>query len=154
MAKEITYVKSDIVAPTSGTSVAAVVDLGLAIGEAARILGVLIVAEIAAIFVAGSLGIIDAVYSFDPEDTAVVPTDDEQFAFCGAAIGAIAASTGATKQSEVLFHDFSGMNVITTRNIALIAKATGMDCIVYGKVYYEKYRPAATELVQLIATRR
>ncbi len=154
MAKEITYVKSDIVAPTSGTSVAVVVDLGLGVDEAARILGVLIVAELAAIIIAGSLGIIDAVYSFDPEDTEVVPTDDEQFAFCGAAVSAILAGTGGQKQSEVVFHDFSGMNVITTRNLALIGKATGMDSIVYGKVYYEKYRPAATELIQLIAQRR
>ncbi len=154
----ITYVKADSVAPAGGASAAVVADLGLGIDEAARILGVEIGIEMLAVLVAGAYLYGRASYSFDPEDTEYSATDDEQFASCVLSISAIAASTSAVKQSEHVFFNFIGMNLVTTRNLALVATSGGVPAgvalAVEGKVYYEKYKPAATELVQLIATRR
>jgi len=150
----ITYVKSDIVAPVAGASASVVVDLGLGIDEAARILGVLLNVACIGIFAAGASLACYGAYSFDPEDTTYAPTDDEQFAACFLITSAIAASVGAKKQSESIYIPFIGLNLITTRNLALVGTASGLLGSVEGKVYYEKYKPAATELVQLIATRR
>jgi len=150
----MTYVKSDAIAPIAGASAAVVVDLGLGIEEAARILGVLLNVACIGIFAAGTSLACYGAYSFDPEDTSYSPTDDEQFAACLMITSAIAASTGAKKQSESIYLDYSGLNLVTTRNLALVGTASGLLGSVEGKIYYEKYRPSANELVQLIATRR
>jgi hypothetical protein len=146
----MTYVKADTLAGGVG-SYNQVVDLGLGIDEAARILGV----SLSLVFTGASLPVSlgQAVYSFDPEDNVVVPEDDEQFALVGLA-ELLTGATGGQKRSEFAFLNFSGMNVITTRNLALVLTVVGTAMAVYGRVYYERYKPSDRELVQLIATRR
>ncbi|MBA7586081.1 hypothetical protein ES708_28077 [subsurface metagenome] len=150
----MTYVKADVVAVGAAASAAVVVDLGLGIDEAARILGVLIDVSMVGVLLPGIEMRAQAAYSFDPEDLVFAAADDEQFASCEVAVTAIAASVGATKQSEHAFSNFVGMNVVTTRNLALVLTATALPATVSGKVYYERYKPTAMDLVQLIATRR
>jgi len=150
----ITYNKSDGIAPAAGASAAVVIDLGLGIDEAARILGVVLNVASVGIFAAGTSSVCYGALSFDPEDTTYAPSDDEQFVACVVMASAIAASTGAHKQSESIFVSFIGMNLVTTRNLALVGTATGLVGSVETKVYYEKYKPSANELIQLIATRR
>ncbi|MBA7584597.1 hypothetical protein ES708_26554 [subsurface metagenome] len=154
----MTYVRADSVAPAAGASAAVVVDLGLGIDEAAKILGIEIGIEFLGIFTAGAYHWTRAAYSFDPEDTEYSATDDEQFASCVLATSSIAASTSAQKQSEHVFFNFIGMDLVTTRNLALVGTSggvpTGVASQVEGKVYYERFKPSAIELSQLIATRR
>ncbi len=150
MAGQMTYVKSDTLAGGLG-DYSVPVDLGLGIDEAARILGVALSLE----FTGASLPISpgQAAYSYDPEDAVVDPEDDEQFALVGLA-ELLTGATGGQKRSEFGFLDFSGMNMITTRNLALILTVAGTAMAVHGRVYYERYKPSDRDLVQLIATRR
>ena len=150
MAGQMTYVKSDTLAGGLG-DYSVPVDLGLGIDEAARILGVALSLEFTGASLPISQG--EAAYSFDPEDTAVAPEDDEQFALVGLA-ELLTGATGASKRSEFGFFDFSGMNLVTTRNLALLLRVGGTNVAVYGRVYYERYKPSDRDLVQLIATRR
>ncbi|MBA7586994.1 hypothetical protein ES708_29002 [subsurface metagenome] len=150
----VTYVKSDVVAVGAAASAAVVVDLGLGLDEAARILGVQFDISMVGVYLPTLNVRAQAAYSFDPEDLDFRGTDDEQFASCEVAISAGQTSTGAVKQSEHAFHDYTGMNVVTTRNLALVCTATGLNASVSGKVYYERYKPSASDLNQLIAARR
>ncbi len=150
----MTYVRADSVAPAAGASAAVVVDLGLGIDEAARILGIMLDVNIVGVIIPVTEMRVVAAYSFDPEDLIWSGTDDEQFASCVVSTSAITASTGATKQSEHAFFNFTNMNVVTTRNLALVCTATALPAIASGKVYYERFKPSAIELSQLIATRR
>ncbi len=146
----MTYVKSDGILIPNATTKAVMVDLGLGVDEAARILGVLVSGLPATPTGAGA---VEIVYSFDPEDAVPDPDDDEQFFHT--IISVLLTTQGGRKESETIFADFSGMNLITTRNLAFIAKATGVaGALVKGKIYYERYKPSVTDLNQLIARRR
>ncbi len=150
----VTEVKSDEINAASGASSAVVVDLGLAIGEAAKIVGVALTVYGSTIPTAPLFGLIEGGYSFDPEDEVVNRTDDEQFAYVAAAFGLLAASTGVADFKEEGFFDFTNMGLITTRNVALVMTAAGLNGIVVGKVYYERYKPTVNDLNMLIAKRR
>ncbi len=147
---QMTYVKSDTLAGGVG-DYSVVVDLGLGIEEAAKIMGVALSVEFTGASLPVSQG--EAAYSFDPEDTVVAPEDDEQFALVGLA-ELLTGATGGQKRSEFGYLDFSGMNLITTRSLALLLHVVGTAMVVQGRVYYERYKPSDKELVQLIATRR
>ncbi len=150
----ITYVKCDFAEPLAAATSAVEVDLGLGIDEAARILGVSMMAAVGTIFTAPMYALVEVCYSFDPEDVAIDRNDDEQFAYAAVATSDITASTGAQEQSENVFLDFTKMNVITTRNLAFLVAAVGLKGLGVGKVYYEKYKPSDRELVSLVAQRR
>jgi hypothetical protein len=145
-----TYVKSDTLAGGLG-DYAVPVELSLALDEAARIMGVSLSVEFTGAALPISLGA--AAYSFDPEDTVIAPEDDEQFALVGLA-ELLTGATGGQKRSEFAFLDFSGMNLITSRDLALLLHVVGTAMAVHGRVFYERYRPTKDELVQLIAQRR
>ncbi|MBA7591708.1 hypothetical protein ES708_33869 [subsurface metagenome] len=150
----ITLIKSDWLTPLAATTEVVEVDLGLGIDEAARILGVSLTVAVGTIFTAPMYALIEAAYSFDPEDIVITRTDDEIFAYVAVATSDLAASTGAQKQSEAIFLDFTQMNVVTTRNLAFLVAAVGLTGEGVGRVYYEKYKPTQIDLVQLIAQRR
>lgn len=150
----ITYVKSDTLTAAGTATNAVLVDLGLGIDEAARIVGIELSISITIPMIAGIAQIVQAAYSFDPEDLLIAGNDDEQFAQVDLVAGNIAAGTGAHKQSEFAFFNFSGMSLVTTRNLALLLNVIVTTGVIVGKVYYERYKPTATDLVQLIARRR
>lgn len=150
----MTYIKADSITPALGASAAVVVDLGLGIDEAARIQGIMLDLSMNGDAAAIVEMRVAAAYSFDPEDLVWSGTDDEQFASCIISTLGATATTTSAKQSEHAFFDFTGMQVVTTRNLALVATAAGLAATVSGKVYYEKFKPSAIELSQLIATRR
>ncbi|MBA7552042.1 hypothetical protein ES705_44594 [subsurface metagenome] len=150
----MTYVKSDTLEAVANTVAAREVDLGLGIGEAARILGVEFCVNMTSIVIVDIVATGIAAYSFDPEDVAINADDDEQFATCICGASMILAGTGAHKQSEVTYFDFSGMNLVTTRNLAFILQSLFALWSCAAKVYYEKYKPSVNDLNQLIATRR
>ncbi len=150
----ITLIKSDWLTPLAAATEVVVVDLGLGIDEAAKILAVSLTVAVGTIFTAPIYTLIEAAYSFDPEDTVITRTDDEIFAYVAVATSDITASTGAQKQSEAIFLDFTQMNVITTRNLAFLVAAVGLTGEGVGRVYYEKFAPTSLELIQLIAQRR
>jgi hypothetical protein len=150
----ITLIKSDWLTPLAAATEVVVVDLGLGIDEAAKILAVSLTVAVGTIFTAPIYTLIEAAYSFDPEDTVITRTDDEIFAYVAVATSDITASTGAQKQSEAIFLDFTQMNVITTRNLAFLVAAVGLTGEGVGRVYYEKFTPTDRELVTLIAQRR
>ena len=145
----ITLVKSDQLAPASGATESVEVDLGLGIDEAAKILGIYLEASQIKEVVGG---FVQACYSFDPEDTVVAPADDEQFAFVGIRQGFLTQGLSVLTGRE--FFDFSSMNLITTRNLRMLCTCFAEAAEAKGRVYYEKYKPAQMELVQLIAQRR
>ena len=123
----ITEVKSDEIAATVGGSAAVEVDLGLAIGEAAKIAGISLAVYGATIPSAPLFALIEGAYSFDPEDAAVVKTDDEQFAQVSVSLGLPAGATGTTDHKANVYFDFSGLSLVTTRNLALICTANGLN---------------------------
>ena len=146
----ITLVKSNLLTVAIGATEVEEVDLGLGIEEAARILGVVLVLRLTP---AVASGLLTAVYSFDPEDVAIAGADDEQFVGSEVAVDIVGAAYAAVT-TRVNYFNFVGLNLITTRNLAFIATSVTTAGIAYGRVYYEKYKPAATELIQLIAQRR
>jgi len=146
----ITLVKSDLLTVAIGATEVVVVDLGLGIDEAARILGVLLVVRLTP---AVASGILTAVYSFDPEDVAIAGADDEQFVGSEVAVDIVGAAYAAVP-TRVNHFNFVGLNLITSRNLAFIATSVTTAGLAYGRIYYEKYKPVATELIQLIAQRR
>ncbi|MBA7590904.1 hypothetical protein ES708_33047 [subsurface metagenome] len=83
-----------------------------------------------------------------------MPQDDEQFAHVAILGSGMAAGVAGGKQSEHAYFDFSGQNLVTTRDLAFIAAASACTGRAVGKVYYERFKPTAIELSQLIATRR
>ncbi len=150
----MTYVKCDSLGAVAQAFANVEVELGLGIDEAARIIGVGMQVYVDSVFIPDNVPAGFACYSFDPEDTQPSGDDDEQFAATMVACSAPAASTGAQKQSEVTFFDFSGMNLVTTRNLSFILSALLGSCAAQGKVYFERFKPSKDDLVQLIATRR
>jgi len=147
----ITIVKSDHLGVPEGTTVGLEIDLGLSIDQAARILGVYLepkcVGNVTGLRTRASV-------SFDPEDVAPGVSDDEHFVIMEAT--QLIVTTGALQQNRGQFFNFSGMNLITTRNLALCGEASGTDNNgeILCRVYYEKYTPSTNELVQYIAMRR
>jgi len=151
---QATLVKSDQIAAAAGATNAVEVELGIGTDEAARILGVELAVMMTVTMAAALWNEVTAAYSFDPEDLVVAVADDEQFAMVHLSTSAIAASTGAMKQSEVVFMSFVGMNLLTTRNLALVLGVTGSAGNVTARVFYEKFKPTVNELNMLIAQRR
>lgn len=148
----MTYVKSDEFTCGIGASNSIVIDLGLGIDEAARILGILGVVSISGdLKTAQALGRLT--YSFDPEDTLPSGADDEHFFIMETATVGVGTAGGA-KAAETVFADYSKMNLVTTRNLAMTGEAYVSAARMAGRVYYEKFKPSAMELNQLIATRR
>ncbi len=152
MKSQITYVKSDRLTITGAGEDAVAIDLGLGIEEAARVLRIDLGLEISGAWGEGDLPQIEGVVSFDPEDLVVAHEDDEQF--CYAIHGCFCLTTGGHVRTANHSFDYSGINLITTRNLALLAKGTVANTAVVCRVFYEKYVPAAADLIQLIATRR
>ncbi len=149
----MTLVKSNILELGAPGITYQVVDLGLGIDEGARILAVEI-----DIFNPGAMigtwGNCQISVSFDPEDKTVDPSDDEQFAFAVSAYDIVGLAGGNNPMVDV-WKDFSSLNLITTRNIALIMRAENAGpFFAVIKTFYEKFKPSQLELVQLIATRR
>ncbi|MBA7592109.1 hypothetical protein ES708_34286 [subsurface metagenome] len=150
----MTYVKSDELTAAPDATAAVEVDLGLGIDEAARILGVLLDVYQSGVYAPNACIWIQGAYSFDPEDTIINGTDDEQFAQLDLVTSSLTAAVEPQLQSASQFFDFTRMNLVTTRNVALLLDAAADSGGVKGKVYYEKFKPSAIELTQLIATRR
>jgi len=156
MAQNITFVKSNAITLTPALGdvyVPEEVDLGLGIDEAARILGVYL--NVIALATAATVQVVRAGYSFDPEDTTLVSADDECFAFLEMAVLVLGTAVGLNT-TKAIYMDFTGLNLITTRNVAFITygyNATD-SAGANGKLFYEKYKPNANDLVQLIAQRR
>lgn len=147
----ITEVRSNGFA-VNNTTVAQIVDLGLSINELARILGVYLEVEIQTAVISATARC-ELEYSFDPEDTTVVTTDDEHFARC-LVRAAGGTQGGSNKQSEVLYKEFHDQNMLTSRNLSIIGRSDIANTNVAGKVFFEKFVPTANELNQLIARRR
>ncbi|MBA7707530.1 hypothetical protein ES703_116404 [subsurface metagenome] len=140
------------------TLMAEEVDLGLSLAEAARILFVDLQGDVAPI--AQDTGYLDVLVSFDPGDKDVAFLVDDNH-FCG--LRTRTQSGNATIEViQTSVHrqfNFSGEQLITVRNLAMICRTIGMtgDAPAYNLFYvihYEKYTPSAGELNQLIAWRR
>jgi len=132
-------------------------DLGLAIGEIARIVGVYLQADIGAIL--GSQAYSCITVSFDPEDTVADLEDNEHFASLRHRRYTTDPDSGSIETSIRQFFDFSNLNLLTCRNLAFCGRTTPMAehapafnafCI----IYYEKMAPSPQQLNELIAYRR
>ncbi|MBA7551171.1 hypothetical protein ES705_43707 [subsurface metagenome] len=152
----ITLVKSDRLQILKNEETHIEVDLGIGMYEAARILGVSFNVSLSTMPSATQFCDIKAAYSFDPEDEHIVETDDEQFAHCELIDVFIFTQTEgiAVKSTQAYFLDFTRMNLVTTRNLAFLLNAKGTTGSCVGRVYYERFKPSANDLNQLIAWRR
>lgn len=136
------------------------IDLGLALNEASRILGVYLEGDVPSPASDAISHYLELLVSFDPEDTDVNSfLDDEHF--CGLRSRVEGATTQTDIQTAVhQYFNFVGMNLVTVRNLAFIARSAqvgGADAPAINArcvVYYEKYTPGTNELNQLIAWRR
>lgn len=136
---------------TLGTE-AEVVDLGLGIDEAAKILAIQCSTYITHDNTVGADTLV--AISFDPEDNQVSGDDDEQFFVMNNTNSAVGTAQGSPGHANV-FANYIGLNLITTRNLAIIfTTKTDITQLVYFKIFYEKFKPTDRELVQLIAQRR
>ncbi|MBA7587390.1 hypothetical protein ES708_29419 [subsurface metagenome] len=148
----ITYVKSNELEAASMIPESVEVDLGLAIDEAARILGIELSVMPSGTPQAGdNRG--EAVVSFDPEDTAIDYSDDEQFAILISNVSFVGA-TAAAQSSQNIWLDYTGLNLITSRNLRFIVMGAVTAAKGKCRVFYEKYKPSVSDLNQLIAQRR
>lgn len=148
----ITLVKNEAIGCAIGVPGSSVIDLGLSIDEAARILYIQSTIELGVL--AAGKNSVGVWLSFDPEDTVTSAGDDEQFWHIGLA-GSQLGATGGAKITDSCDTDYTHLNLITTRNLALIMSApvlTSAGCEV--KIFYEKFRPSKDDLVGLIAHRR
>jgi hypothetical protein len=150
----ITLVQSKgLVAAMAGVPNLTVVDFQLAMDEAVRILG--IEGTIRSVEAqSGTWGNAQMAVSFDPNDNAIDDYDDEQFCMFVASFDIVGVTGGMTPGLSE-FRDYTGMNLLTVRNLGLILTAENsvpyIGCV---KVCYEKFKPTQAELVQLIARRR
>lgn len=147
---EATLVKSEELAGAVPGTVQAVIDLGLGIDEAARILGILGSVAVGATAAAIQQARIEL--SFDPEDNVSDMDDDEHFFHLGSGVQAL--TSGGAQHSSVVFANYAQMNLITTRNLSMIMIAVGGGGVGLVNIYYEKFKPNDRLLVQLIAQRR
>jgi len=128
------------------------IDLGLAIGEAARILGVHISAAVDHDQTLGED--IKIAVSFDPEDAHWQNDDDEQFIHWLLSKSAVGTSYGSI-ESDSQFFDFTNMMMVTARNLSeIVSPATATTAVISIQVYYEKYVPTDRQLVGLVSRRR
>lgn len=150
MRGNITYVKNQSIGVAAGVTSAVQIDLGLAINEGARILGIQASIELSALTTADNLAA--AWMSFDPGDIISAVNDDEQFWHLGA--GTQYLTEGGMMSVVNDWTDYSHLNLITTRNLSLIFGTTGSAGGCEVKVFFEKFTPTKDELVGLIAHRR
>jgi len=149
---QATLVKSDSLAIAAGATGAVEIELGIGTDEAARILGVFLNVGTSGALILNTWAEGSASVSFDPEDLTIQVTDDEHFALLE--VFHFVITTGGAKISDSQFFDFSKMNLITTRNLALCVGATGSPAVGICRIYYEKFKPTTNELNMLIAQRR
>lgn len=135
-----------------------VIDLGLQLNEAAKILGVDIMADVAVTL--GDTSYLDVAISFDPDDT--LPgdfKDDEHFAVFRLRVEGDATTKTAIQTNFWRFLNFIGMNLVTARNLSMIVRSQSLvgASAAYNLryiIYYERYIPSPNDLNQLIAWRR
>ena len=148
--KQATLVKNQALSTAVNTTSSVVIDLGLAIGEAARILGIQGSISLSALTSADNES---AVWiSFDPDDTISASSDDEQFYHLGD--GTQYLTSGGCPAILNDWVDYTNMNLITTRNLAMIVTSSGAAGSSEVKIFYEKFVPTANDLNALIAHRR
>jgi len=129
-----------------------VLDFDLGMDEAIRILGVQISGKQTHDQDQGQS--VHAAMSFDPSKTGILGLDPDLFCrymYWSSAVGIAGFSVGM----DNVFYDFSGMMMITVRNLAfLVNTLTVMPGYIDGFVYYYKFVPGMLELSMLIAYRR
>lgn len=151
----MTLIKRDSLSCASGTSGSGIeVDLGLGIGEAARILAVDINVY-SKLITSGEIHRTHGGYSFDLDDADldVLMANDDVFALVSAGAAFITDGGANTGQSRML--DFTQMNLITTRNVKMLVQHCGTGSIGYcdAAIYYEKFTPTTNEMVELLSRR-
>lgn len=150
MDRGITLVKGTLVSAGAASIGNAEIDLDLAIDEAARIMGVLVTGDLSGGLASGTT---EVAIGFDPEATQVAGAVDNQFFSARCSVGF--DTSGAAYRAVTVWADFSNQMLITTRNLSMMVDtAAGMNGSWTCKLFYEKYKPAQNELVQLIAHRR
>ncbi|MBA7712348.1 hypothetical protein ES703_121322 [subsurface metagenome] len=147
---------------TSPVIIKGFIDLGLAIGEACKILSAYMQIKLGTEMI--TVGFCQCIFglSFDPQEVSGPSiADNEVFALLDNSIHQEATGAGGSMQRVVQrYYDFTTLNLITTRNIGLIATAESEriavtpEVLIMAKVYYERYTPTANDLNMLIATRR
>ncbi len=147
---------------TSPVIMSTFIDLGLSLGEACRILGAYMQIKLGTEMI--SVGFCQCIFglSFDPAEVSGPSiADDEVFALLDNSIHQEATGAGGSMQRVVQrYYDLSNLNLITTRNVGLIATgeseriAITPEILCMAKIYYERYTPSANDLNMLIATRR
>ncbi|MBA7709148.1 hypothetical protein ES703_118060 [subsurface metagenome] len=152
---EFTLVKSDLLSIGAAADGETVLDLGLAIGEVARILGVFLSVEPGCATAASGAGTVGL--SFDPEDTgatldAAYWKDDDVFAKVHQYI--MQQADGGAAHEFGQFFDFTGMNLITARNIAYCGKSVTNTLLSHVVLYYEKKKPTPNDMNAIIGYRR
>ena len=133
------------------------IDMGLALGEALRILGVDLTIDIAPETAKIAYG--EAYVSLDPDDTTPMLGDDDVLCVLRNRIQAGAGAIEFHQTTLREFWDFTNMKIVTCRNI-LFSCATSMsagDAPAFNSslaIFYERYKPTAQELNELILYRR
>ncbi|MBA7710878.1 hypothetical protein ES703_119826 [subsurface metagenome] len=136
------------------------IDLGLSIGEAVRILGVYMMIKLGLEFNFAGFHQVHFGLSFDPDQSTPAIADDAIFARLD---HSIAQETGTAEAAVIRgiqkLYDFERMNLITTRNIGMVAEAecdftTTQEVQIMAMIYYERFVPTPNDLNMLIATRR
>jgi len=158
MSQPITLVQRVFLSAVSAPEVVerAIVDLGLAIGECARILAVdmeLDVAVTAQETSYGQLGL-----SYEPEVAPNPMTDDDTIAMIRSRFQSGNATYESLQTSVHRFFNFRGLNMVTANKMSIVCSTVGatdapaFNCSV--AVFYEKFKPSTQDLNELIAYRR
>jgi len=137
----------------------ALIDLGLGVGEIARILGIEIQMDTAV--TADNLSYGQASVIVDPEATTsgVHLGQNKDIAYIRQRVQSGNATYEVVRTSTHRYFDYTGMNVLVIENMKFLASTssgTG-DAPAFNAtvmVFFEKYKPTAQELNELILYRR
>jgi len=153
----LTLVQRTLLSAVSAPAVVerAEVDLGLGIGEAARIVGVDMDMDIAQSESATEYG--DCSVRFNPEATYNPADADDCFAYLRNR--SQSGTTPTIRTSRHHYWDFTNQNLIAVKNLritcataALVGDAPAFNASVC--IYYEKFTPNAQQLNEMILYRR
>lgn len=148
-----TYIKRDQLSRSSTGNSTDIAELGLALGEVARILGVELSLYQDPDATVGNwlaLGI-----DLDPDNVGFIShAEDSLIAVLYLSTNHVGTTYGSMDAIHT-YHDYSNLNILTARDVAIHMYANDAPGGAgFSAVFYKKFKPTPVEMMQLIAARR
>lgn len=150
-ASSVTLIKREALEATIGLTVAKEIDFDLGLDEAIRILRV---DALVMLNPGVTIAWAEAQLSLDPEDDDMSWDADDRFAYMYAKHSISGDNWAMGEFGARQSFDYSQINLITCRNLGMILEASGATHAYRVTIFYERFKPSAQDLNQLILHRR